>query len=234
NDENVSIGDYDIGSYNAEKEFVYRQFSVTNGELTVRIQGPATAELTNHNDPLVNYIIVKKNVIIPITDLEAVIADAQIEADKNDYYTTSSIENLAMAIDVGQELVDSVLIDGVDVRTIQNEIFTTIQNITTAVNQLAVKEDIGIGVMPFVTSENAKFITNAHIQWSEVTDTKVYVLYRSDNPSGKYKEVYRGTATMFGDYDLKKNRTFHYKIRAIEANGRYVESEPIEFKTFKM
>lgn len=238
NGENVSGGDFYIGSYGEEKEFIYRKYSVNEGELAVRIQGPATADLNVHNDPLINFIIIRQHVTIPITELEAAIAKGEEYLAEEELYTTSSLNVLRNRIEEAQSLVDAVHNGEVNVEDIQNEMFTAIQQIQQAIRGLVLKEGIGIGVIPFVTSETDKFVTNVNIYWSEVTDTAEYVLYRLDSPSGKekgnYKEIYRGPAVMFSDYDLKKNWTYYYKVRAVEENGRYVESEPITFKTFKV
>ena len=69
---NVAGGDYDSGTQQL-KEFTYRGLSVTDGMLNVSIAGPSAGTLTNYNDPLINYIIVRKSVILEFSDLQSVI-----------------------------------------------------------------------------------------------------------------------------------------------------------------
>ncbi|MDL4843160.1 Ig-like domain-containing protein [Aquibacillus rhizosphaerae] len=135
-DENISDGDYSIGDYDTEQEITYNQIAVTDGELDLRIQGPSSANLTNYNDPLVNYIIIKKSVMLSITDLEDKVATAEAEASKTETYTASSLENLNTIIEQARALVASVNEDGVDVTTIQAEIRTAMTNLDAAIAEL--------------------------------------------------------------------------------------------------
>ncbi|WP_197089514.1 family 43 glycosylhydrolase [Bacillus sp. SA1-12] len=136
---NLSNGDFDIGSYSAEKEVTYQQVQVTDGELDVSIQGPASANLTVHNDPLVNYIIIKKYVVIPLTDLEAKIEAAKTEAEKTDTYTKYSLEGLTDAIDEAEALVVTIQENNLDIESkeIQTKIREALENLEEAINGLA-------------------------------------------------------------------------------------------------
>ncbi|MEH7416193.1 family 43 glycosylhydrolase [Neobacillus drentensis] len=138
--ENLSNGDFDIGSYNAEKEATYQQVSVTDGELDVRIQGPATASLTNYNDPLVNYIIIKNYTAIPLSDLEAKIESAKKEAEKTNTYTQFSLDSLNQAITQADALVKNIKENGLDAqnKTNQEKIRTAIKNLDSALAGLTV------------------------------------------------------------------------------------------------
>lgn len=129
---NVSGGNYDIGSYGAEKEVVYKMTSVSDGSLNLNIQGPSTGTLSNFNDPLVNYIIIRQYVIIPISDLANKIAVAQVEAAKPGY-TSYSMNLLNAAIGEAEVLVNSVMENGVDVATIQDEIRSSMVNLDLAI-----------------------------------------------------------------------------------------------------
>lgn len=233
NDENVSDGDFYIGANNDLTEFVHRQFTVEDGILKVRIQGPNTENLNNHNDPLINYIIIRQNILIPITDLEAAIAHAEQEVRKSDYYTTQSLAKLQAMIDAAQAIVNQVNNEEVDVKEVQNEMFDAIQNISIAKSELQVKEGIGIGATPFIISENDTEVNNVKLQWTEVTDTSNYVLLRAEK-GNEYEEIYSGNATMVNDYGLDINQSYSYKVKAVEANGRYVESAIAEFEPFRM
>lgn len=70
--------EYAIESYNAETEVTYNKIHVSDGQLNVAIQGPATAGLNSHNDPLINYLIIRQNVTIPLSDLEDKLAEALV------------------------------------------------------------------------------------------------------------------------------------------------------------
>ncbi|HLR68851.1 MAG TPA: family 43 glycosylhydrolase, partial [Virgibacillus sp.] len=130
NGENLS-GDYNIGEDDEEKEVTYYQNTVDDGELTVSIQGPSSGELSNYNDPLINYIIVRQNVIIPIADLEDLRDEAVIESEKTDVYSPHSLENLNVAIEEATNLLERVKEDGLD------ESDSDVQeDIRTAINQL--------------------------------------------------------------------------------------------------
>ncbi|WP_251028780.1 family 43 glycosylhydrolase [Bacillus sp. ISL-18] len=138
--QNLSNGDLDIGSYNAEKEVTYQQVSVTDGELDVRIQGPATASLSNYNDPLINYIMIKKYVVVPLSVLEAKIASAKKEAEKTDTYTQFSLEPLNKAITQAEALVKAIKENGLEAqdKTNQEQIRTAINNLDTKLAGLTV------------------------------------------------------------------------------------------------
>ncbi|TYP73099.1 family 43 glycosylhydrolase [Paenibacillus methanolicus] len=133
---NVSGGDYDIGSYGALKEVTYSAKEVSDGELNLDIQGPATAALTNHNDPLVSYIIVRKHVTIPISDLRERIDAAELAAS-NPIYTTYSVSLLRGVIAKAEALVTRVTEDGVDVVTVQDEIRSVMLELDAAEAALA-------------------------------------------------------------------------------------------------
>ena len=67
NGTNISGGDLAIGADGAEKEVTYRKISVSGGMLDVRIQGPSTGTLTNYNDPLINYLLIRVNTTVPLS-----------------------------------------------------------------------------------------------------------------------------------------------------------------------
>ncbi|MBB3108894.1 hypothetical protein FHS18_000946 [Paenibacillus phyllosphaerae] len=133
---NVSGGDYEIGSYGALKEVTYTAKEVTDGDLNVDIQGPATAALTNFNDPLVSYIIVRKHVVIPISDLQARIDAAELKAN-DPAYSNYTVGQLRTAIAKAEALVKRVTEDGVDVATVQEEMKTVMQELSAAEDALA-------------------------------------------------------------------------------------------------
>ncbi|MFD0693940.1 OmpL47-type beta-barrel domain-containing protein [Paenibacillus sp. GCM10027628] len=134
---NVSNGDYDIGSYGAEKEVVYKNIHVIDGQLNASIQGPSSGTLTNYNDPLVNYIIVRLHVTIPITDLQAQIAAAKVESGKS-IYTKYSLDVLNKTILQAEALVARVTQNGVDIATVQDEVRAAINQLKQAMADLAV------------------------------------------------------------------------------------------------
>src|SRR5690625_7059651 len=101
-----------------------------DGDLTVIIQGPSSGDFSNYNVPLINYIIVRQNVIIPIADLEDLRDEAVIESEKTDVYSPHSLENLNVAIEEATNLLERVKEDGLD------ESDSDVQeDIRTAINQ---------------------------------------------------------------------------------------------------
>lgn len=113
-------GDYAIGSYSAETEVTYNKIHVSDGQLNVAIQGPATAALTNHNDPLINYLIIRQNVTIPLSDLEEKIAEALVySADTT--YTKYSVNALNTVIAAAQKAAKTLSESGADLSTESNQ-----------------------------------------------------------------------------------------------------------------
>src|SRR5699024_6816948 len=134
-DENLS-GDYSIGEYGEEKEETFYQVPVTDGELDLRIQGPSEADLTNYNDPLINYIIIRENIIIPYSDLEDIIEMAEIQLEKEDVYTPYSLEVLVQRIEEAHAVVELIQKNDGDVTLFQDEIRTTIRHLQEAIEGL--------------------------------------------------------------------------------------------------
>ncbi|MDQ0114215.1 family 43 glycosylhydrolase [Paenibacillus harenae] len=132
-------GDFAIGSYNAETEATYNKIHVSDGQLNIAIQGPATAALTNHNDPLINYLIVRQNVTVPLSDLEDKIAEALVySADST--YTKYSVDLLNEAIDSAQEVVQTLSDSGTDISSDSNQrqIRSSIASLNEAIAALIV------------------------------------------------------------------------------------------------
>ncbi|MUT67606.1 family 43 glycosylhydrolase [Paenibacillus sp. NEAU-GSW1] len=134
-------GDYDIGSYNAEKEVTYNQVHVSDGELNVAIQGPATAALTQYNDPLVNYVIVRQHVTIPLADLEEKITEA-LGYSADTAYTPYSIAALHAAITAAQQVEQALSASGTDISSlsIQLQIRGSIASLNEAIAELVLYE----------------------------------------------------------------------------------------------
>ncbi|PMC37316.1 hypothetical protein CJ195_11170 [Bacillus sp. UMB0899] len=185
--QNLSQGDYDIGSYNAEKEFTYHQLSVTDGELDLKIQGPASATLTNYNDPLVNYIVIKKYVVIPVSDLEAKIAEAKGEAEKTDVYYPKGIEVLNTAIKEAEALLNDINENGLDVssKAVQEKIRSSIKQLNDGIDGLMVNipnESFKPGQPWLDTNGNIIQAHGGGIMYDEETET--YYWYGEDKTNG--------------------------------------------------
>ena len=102
---NVAGGDYDSGTQQL-KEFTYRGLSVTDGMLNVSIAGPSAGTLTNYNDPLINYIIVRKSVILEFSDLQSVI-DMAKGLTEQPQYTVYSVNKLKAVIETAQTFINN-------------------------------------------------------------------------------------------------------------------------------
>lgn len=138
NEQNLSNGDYDIGEYGMEKEFAYRQLSIEAGELSLKIQGPENAELTNHNDPLVNYISITESVLLSLSNLEEKILEGRGKIAGENTYTDYSVQQLQKVIDQAEDLLNSIIDEGLEVeaREVQEDIHMAIQDLDTAIEGL--------------------------------------------------------------------------------------------------
>lgn len=185
--QNLSQGDYDIGSYNVEKEFIYHQLSVTDGELDFKIQGPAAAGLTVHNDPLVNYIIIKKYVLIPLSDLKAKISEAKMEAEKTNVYYPKGIELLNTAIKEAEAVLKDINENQLDVTTkaVQEEIRTAIKRLNDGIDGLMVNtpnESFKPGQPWLDTNGDVIQAHGGGMMYDEKTET--YYWYGEDKTNG--------------------------------------------------
>ncbi|QGH33800.1 family 43 glycosylhydrolase [Gracilibacillus salitolerans] len=186
-DENLSNGDFAIGSEGEEKEVTYYQVPVTDGEMNLKIQGPAEDNLSNHNDPLVNYIIVKKYVVLPLNYLEDKIAESKVEAEKTDIYTPISLETLNDAITDAENYVDEVTENNLDVELpeVQEEIRGKVNQLDEALAGLmanTLNESFKPG-QPWLDTNGA--VIQAHgggIMYDEKTET--YYWYGEDKTNG--------------------------------------------------
>ncbi|WP_255295233.1 family 43 glycosylhydrolase [Bacillus sp. AFS037270] len=224
--QNLSNGDLDIGSYNAEKEVTYQQVSVTDGELDVRIQGPATAALSNYNDPLVNYIIIKKYVVIPLSDLDAKIESAKKEADKTNTYTQFSLESLNKAITQADALVKNINENGLDSenKTIQEQIRTAIKNLDSALAGLTVYAPNTSYKPGQVWTDTNGALIQAHgggIMYDE--QTKKYYWYGEDKTNGYLPA--RGVR-VYSSTDLYNWKDEGLALTAIESMDQF-ETDPL-------
>ncbi|MGP4039867.1 FIMAH domain-containing protein [Gracilibacillus sp. D59] len=186
-DENLSNGDFAIGSEGEEKEVTYYQVPVTDGKLNFKIQGPAEDKLTNYNDPLVNYIIVKKYVVLPLSYLEDKIAESKIEAEKTDIYTPISLGVLNNAISEAENYVGEINENNLDVESpeVQEEIRGKVNQLDEALASLIVNtlnESFKPG-QPWLDTNGA--VIQAHgggIMYDEKTET--YYWYGEDKTNG--------------------------------------------------
>ncbi|MBO1510692.1 family 43 glycosylhydrolase [Metabacillus bambusae] len=230
--QNLSNGDFDIGSYSAEKEVTYQQVSVTDGELDVAIQGPSTASLTNYNDPLVNYIIVKKYIIIPLSDLEAKINTAKVEAEKTDTYTKVSLDALKMAIEQADALVKEINDDNLDITTkeIQTEIRAKIKNLETSLAGLALNIPNESFKPGEVWRDTNGAVIQAHgggIMYDE--ETKKYFWYGEDKTNGYLPA--RGVR-VYSSTDLYNWKDEGLALTAIESMEQFA-SDPLISKLYE-
>jgi hypothetical protein len=127
----VSAVDYAIGANGAEKEETFSRIYVYDGELNVAVRGPVSGTLSNYNDPLINYIIVRKNVLITLSNLQERIAAAKEKAAEpgNSAY---SIGVLNAAIASAEDLAASIAAGGTDVAAAQADIRSRLEAIAQA------------------------------------------------------------------------------------------------------
>ncbi|WP_338553123.1 S-layer homology domain-containing protein [Paenibacillus sp. KS-LC4] len=132
------FGETAIGEYDAVKEVTYRNLRLTGNEMQVRVQGPATAGLSNYNDPMISYIIIRLNVTIPLSDLGDKLDEAKIEA-ADAKYTRYSIQVLNDAITNAESVFDTLSANGTDIQdpAVQEQIRSAIALLNTALAQLS-------------------------------------------------------------------------------------------------
>ncbi|HUC92840.1 MAG TPA: family 43 glycosylhydrolase [Paenibacillus sp.] len=180
---NVSGGDYDIGS-GVEKMFTKRWNRVDDGQMTVRIQGPATAALNNYNDPLVSFITVRQSVIIPLSDLEAKIAEAKSEAAKPEY-APYSVAALNAVIGEAEALAARVNESGIGNAAVQEDIRAAIAELNKAISELFINEPNTSFKPGQVWRDTNGAVIQAHgggILFDE--QTKQYYWYGEDKTNG--------------------------------------------------
>ncbi|WP_299089702.1 family 43 glycosylhydrolase [uncultured Metabacillus sp.] len=229
---NLSNGDFDIGSYSAEKEVTYQQVKVTDGELDVLIKGPASANLTVHNDPLVNYIIIRKYVVIPLSDLETKIEAAKTEAEKTDTYTKYTLEALSNAIEEAETFVRSIKENNLDIKSkeVQTKIREALANLEEAINGLA----LDIPNESFKPGQEWRDTNGAIIQahgggimYDE--NTKKYYWYGEDKTNGYLPA--RGVR-VYSSTDLYNWKDEGLALTAIESMEQF-ETDPLISKLYE-
>ncbi|WP_141499624.1 S-layer homology domain-containing protein [Paenibacillus luteus] len=183
---NVSKGDLDIGAEGAEKIVTYRKISVTDGQLNVRIQGPASASLSNYNDPLINYLIVRLNITVPLSDLESKLAAAKAEIVNPDY-TPYSVAALNAVIDDGEALAQSLRNSGADITelAVQEKIIAAIAALNKGISELAASEVYDSFKPGAVWRDTNGALIQAHgagMMYDEQTET--YYWYGEDKTYG--------------------------------------------------
>ncbi len=184
--DNVSGGDFAIGGEGAEKSVTYRKVSVTDGLLNVRIQGPATAALSNYNDPLINYLIIRHNITVPLADLENKITAARAEA-ANTEYTPYSLAALNEVIQESDSVLQSLVDSGADITdlVIQEQIIAAIAALNKVISELAVKEVYDSFKPGAVWRDTNGALIQAHgagMMFDE--NTKTYYWYGEDKTYG--------------------------------------------------
>lgn len=115
-------GDYAIGS-KVLREFVYRGLSVTDGTLNIAVQGPATGTPNQWNDPLINYIIIRKHNVLEYSQLQALINSATAQASNPDY-SVYSVQSLQKVLTAAQQFLTTAQQSSTDVLSVQNELYS--------------------------------------------------------------------------------------------------------------
>ncbi|OBR67619.1 hypothetical protein A7K91_22330 [Paenibacillus oryzae] len=138
---NVSGGDMAIGADGAFKEVTYRKIAVSDGMLDLRVQGPAAGTLNQYNDPLVNYLIIRKSVVVPTSDLQDKITEAEA-AKGADNYSPYSLGILNDSIAAANALLTALSEPGQDYGSPDNQekIRAAIADLAAGIAGLAVSE----------------------------------------------------------------------------------------------
>ena len=137
---NVSGGDYEIGSDGAEKSFTKRWLHVADGQMTVRVQGPSTAAITNYNDSACKFDRDQtKRDHSAFSDLQEKIADAKTEAAKLEY-SVSSVNALKAAIADAEAFAATVNESNAADVTIQEALRSAIVSLNKTIGELFVND----------------------------------------------------------------------------------------------
>ncbi|MHA7965535.1 S-layer homology domain-containing protein [Paenibacillus sp. CAU 1782] len=138
---NVSGGDLAIGADGAFKEVTYRKIAVSDGMLDLRVQGPATGTLSQYNDPLVNYLIIRKSVIVPVSDLQEKVTEAEAAINGGDF-SPYSVGILNESIASANTLLNQLAEQGQDYASPDNQekIRAAIADLGAGIAGLAAKE----------------------------------------------------------------------------------------------
>ncbi|MDO7907872.1 family 43 glycosylhydrolase [Paenibacillus sp. JX-17] len=220
---NVTGGDYDIGSYNAEKEFTKRRVHVDDGMLQVVVQGPSTAALTNYNDPLVNYMIVRQSVTLPLADVEAKIAEASAAAAQPGY-TQYSVSVVQQAIAAAQAWLTEVREAGIPVEELQDAIRVQLAALEQAVAGLTTAASYDSFTPGAVWRDTNGAVIQAHgggIMYDEQTAT--YYWYGEDKTNGYLPA--RGVR-VYSSQDLYNWKDEGLALTAIESMDQF-DTDPL-------
>ncbi|MGO4548843.1 S-layer homology domain-containing protein [Paenibacillus sp. 2TAB23] len=183
---NVSGGDLAIGAEGAEKVVTYRKLAVMDGQLNVRIQGPATAALSNYNDPLISYLIIRQNITIPLSELDNQVTAAEAEL-ANTAYTTYSLAELSRVIQESKTLKQTLAGSNADVTepAVQEQIITAIVTLKKAVAELVINAPNASFKPGAVWRDTNGALIQAHgagMMYDEETET--YYWYGEDKTFG--------------------------------------------------
>ncbi|MCA0757115.1 S-layer homology domain-containing protein [Paenibacillus sp. N4] len=183
---NVSGGDLAIGGSGTLTEKTYRKIGVSDGELNVHIQGPESAALTVHNDPLINYLIVRQNRTVPLAELASKLEEARTESG-NTGYTPYSVSVLNAAIAEADELLKSLEDSGADIAepAVQEQIRAAISKLSGAIAALALNVPNTSFKPGEVWRDTNGAVIQAHgagIMYDEKTET--YYWYGEDKTNG--------------------------------------------------
>ena len=77
---------------------------------------------------------------------------------------------------------------------------------------------------PVITGITQKNASTLVVNWSKVSGTDGYEVYRSNSLNGSYSRIKRVTTNTTENYNLSKGETYYYKVKAyvIDSNGDYI------------
>ena len=91
------------------------------------------------------------------------------------------------------------------------------KNVLTSKYSAVVKRTADLKA-PVVTAKN-KSKKQVKLTWKKVSGAKKYTVYRATSKNGKYKAIKTTTKLSFTNKNLKKGKTYYYKVKAIAKNS---------------
>lgn len=131
----LTNGDYAIGMSDYVREETFGRVYVYDGELNVAVQGSAADSPNSGNDPLVSYIIVRKNVFVSLSDLESRVAAAKEKA-AGPGHSAASREALNTAVHEAEQLLAALRSGEKDDVSAQQELWAKARRLAEAESRL--------------------------------------------------------------------------------------------------
>ena len=92
---------------------------------------------------------------------------------------------------------------------------------TSTVNEM-VEEPLDTPIVASIKNSSKKQI---QLKWYDVDEADKYEIYRKTSKNGTYKKVRTTSKLSFTDKELKKGKTYYYKVKAIDTDNPELNSE---------